>query len=769
MVLVLVCLLRGVVLGVDGKGIADAMVMVKGKEILTFTDEKGSFELPLKEGEYTIVATRIGYKADHKKVKIKENEDVFVEFKLKKDIFQGEPIVVTATRTHRYIRDVPVRTEVLTSKLIDDKGASNLYEALQGVAGVRAECQCSYCNFTMVRIHGLGADHTQILIDGQPVYSGLAAVYGLEQILTQMVERIEIVKGAGSAIYGSGAIAGAINIITKKPVKNEAKLTLEFGSYNTNAFSFSASRKLKNKGISFFLQRKCGDAIDQSSDKGRIPDGYSDRVKTENFISGFNILFQNFLKGRFYLSGKNIYEFRQGGLLEEDTYENPFTESTERIITNRYEIITKYEKDLNHNLKINLSSAYSFHYRNATNDAFLCDYRATHNDSLPPLDIMRPYIAKEKIFTLNFNAIKILKNHRFLLGWQFNYNSLREKGNYVIVDTGDTNYGLPYTSFSEKNAKEFAIYLQDELSFGDNLEFIFGIRYDMHKSCDNFRGSGKVAPLGFPPVIYDLNSTNPRFAFKYKISSSLVIRGNIGTGFRVPYGFAEDLHLCSGSPRVWKGKDLKPEKSISYNISLDYAKENINFNLNFYRTDLKNKISFTEASDFAKNLGYTYEWKNIDDAYVQGIEAGFRFTFYKYFGVDFEIEINEGKYKHPREDWISTPYEKISQYISRLPLYAIHGELRMEKGIRFSLFLDYQGPMYIDYYKDEEIPYKIKCTEPYLLLNMKLSKKLAGNEIYFGVKNLTNYIQPERHTDDAAFIYAPIYGRLIYGGVKFNF
>ncbi len=196
-----------------------------------------------------------------------------------------EQLVVTATRTQHFVKNVPVRTEVITSKAIENKNATNLYQALEGTPGVRVENQCQASNFTMVRMQGLGAEHTQILIHGQPMYSGLAGVYGLQQLSTVDVDKIEVVKGAGSALYGSGAVAGAINIVTKEPsFEPELTLDIQAGSYGTNRYDISSSMRNEkgNIGLNLLAQRYTEGAIDQSSagstkDEVRKKDGISDR------------------------------------------------------------------------------------------------------------------------------------------------------------------------------------------------------------------------------------------------------------------------------------------------------------------------------------------------------------------------------------------------------------------------------------------------------------------------------------------------------------
>lgn len=213
-----------------------ATVHVKDTTMGTTTDETGHFKLAhLPEGKQTIVAQFVGFKSQELEVVMKKGIGRELYFELEEDHFNLEQVVVTGTRTQHYVKSVPVRTEVVTSQALQNKNAWNVFEALEGVPGIRVENQCQSCNFTMVRMQGLGSEHTQVLINGQPVYSGLASVYGLEQIGTGDVDRIEVVKGAGSALYGSSAIAGAINIITREPSPvPTVSADIQFGNHNTN-------------------------------------------------------------------------------------------------------------------------------------------------------------------------------------------------------------------------------------------------------------------------------------------------------------------------------------------------------------------------------------------------------------------------------------------------------------------------------------------------------------------------------------------------------
>ncbi|NOZ03054.1 MAG: TonB-dependent receptor [FCB group bacterium] len=755
-----------------GQSLPMANIIIEGTSIGTVSDRNGEFFISnVVPGEYNLVVSMIGYVPESKRIVVKTNENVRVIFKMKETPIEMGSIVVTGTRTPRFIKDIPLRTEVLTCRAIEDKDAGNIYEALDGLPGIRVEQQCQFCNFSMIRMQGLGANHTELLRDGQPIFSGLANVYGLQQISTADIDRIEIVKGAGSALYGSNAIAGAINIISKAPgFYPEARVGIEMGSYNTDRFDFTASIRKNDFAMTLFTWKSKGDAIDEtrdgcSIDEVRGRDGISDRVRTENINAGFNIFIDNLLDNdQLVFRGRYINELRQGGELSDNLFENPFTSGTERIITDRYELQSNYSKHFQTGLELNVNLALTNHRRNATNDTFLDDYKRVYG-KLPPVDILRPYMATGNLYSLTANVTRsYLLNHRLLVGVQHRLNGLEESGKYL-----DPQSGEPYTSYSDKNAEEFGVYFQDEYNVTCNLELVAGVRFDLHHSEDIFRGSGNVTPGGVEPARFDNRSISPRFAFKYHITPELTIRGSAGTGHREPYGFSEDLHLCSGSPRVWKGSNLKPEESKSANCSLDYYGNKTSLGINAYYTILQNAIGFVDADEAVSRLGYTYEWRNIDDVVVRGVELSCNAAITGNFGLAIDLAINDGKYNSCREDWRGTKYYKISRYVSRFP--ATVGGVRIDyerHGWDFMVRGDYTGSMYIDYFQESRDPTKIKKTEPFVTVDMKISKMLKMVKVYAGVKNLTGYIQPERHIDDAAFMYAPLYGRICYCGMNLS-
>jgi len=758
-------------------------IVVKGTRIGTTTDVTGHFKLTnLPVGKNIIIASAIGYITQERDVVMEKDKSTDLFFELEQDVFQLEQVVVTGTRTKHYIKDVPVRIEVITAKEIETKNACNLYQVLEGIPGIRVEQQCQSCNFTMIRMQGLGAEHTQVLINGQPMYSGLAGVYGLQQIGTIDIDRIEIVKGAGSALYGSSAVAGAINIITKEPsFEPSIRAGLQFGNYNTNKYDILSSIRNEkgNIGLKIFAQKLTGNTIDETSDgmsrdEVKKKDGVSDRVESNLNNAGFGLYINDAFSenDKLVLNGRYLYEKRQGGVMDDDYYKNPLTDGTESITTNRYESELSYNKKFKNNSDINFTLAYINHNRDATNDSYLGDYMATHDNNVPDLRDMRPYLANENSLASTLTYGIGLKNHHLLIGSQTFYNNLEESGMYVVVDEESDYMGESYRSTSKKSATEFGVFVQDEWSVTEKLAVVPGVRLDVHSSEEEYKADRQVFETTlFPKTKFEEISINPRIALKYEVSEKITLRANAGTGFRAPYGFSEDLHLCSGSPRVWKSSALKPETSVSYNLSADYYGKKIRVSANLFRTDLKDKIGFTDAGTDVAALGYDYQWENIDNAFVQGVEVSVMVNLLKDLGLGVDFTYNQGEYDNVREDWEGTPYADNSKYISRFP--ATTSNLKIEytpKDWSFALTGNYQGKMYIDYFNEEIDPEigdqtKIKETDPFMLFNARVSRKWNVFKLYAGLNNIFDYIQPEKHKDDAAFMYAPVYGTMFYGGI----
>jgi outer membrane receptor for ferrienterochelin and colicins len=757
----------------SGGPLSDANVVVRGTFLGSSARGDGTyFVAGVPPGRYEVEASMMGYAAEVKEVIVAAGETAALDFDLEETVLElGWVVVTTATRTPRYVKDLPVRTEVITETAIKDRGAANLYDALEGSPGVRVEQRCSACNFSVLRLQGLEGDYVQVLIDGQPVYSGLAGVYGLQQLPAANIERVEIVKGAGSALYGSSAIAGAVNVVTRQPSATPAlEFSSSFGSHKTNRYALASSQALGDQDVVFTAQKNTGEEIDEDGD------GLTDRVETDNVALGIGVDWHGLLgDDRLSLKGRTLNESRRGGELA--TFDNPFARGAEHIETTRYEVSAGYSKKFGFGGELGITAGCAAHDRSATNDTFLSDYQSTHGDAAPSADEMEPYLADESLYVVDANcACPLGTRHRLLVGAQYRRSDLSERGRYVIVDENDPDVGATYTSVGEKHADDMGIYAQGEFLWTENVELVAGSRFDGHRSGASFGGSGEGAPEGTVKLEYDETAFSPRAALRFGVGA-LTLRGCVGTGFRVPYGFAEELHLCSGSPRVYKPGDLKPEKSCSSNLSADYAGGRYVLGLNLFRTTVRDKVGARGADEAARNLGFTYQWENIGDALTRGIETGARAKLMESLVLDLNLTCTDARFRERRADWVQEHngrFAEASKFVSRVPTWA--GEIEVEFSParwRIVTQVDYTGAMYIDYNEEDDVASpgsRIIHTDPYWLVNARISREITGTgvSLFAGVRNAFDFVQEERHPDDAAFIFAPLTGRLLYAGIEFN-
>ena len=362
----------------------------------------------------------------------------------------------------------------------------------------------------------------------------------------------------------------------------------------------------------------------------------------------------------------------------------------------------------------------------------------------------QPFIVKENITFTSLNYLQPLGNQALLLGAQYRTSELDQDIN------GEE---------SSKKAHDFGTFIQMELLPADIFDIIVGARYDMHKSEDELTG-GK----------YNKNSISPRFAIRYSPDPTLDVRFNFGTGFKVPYLFSEDLHLCASAPRIYKSADLKPEKAISLSSGMDYYFGNHHAGLSLFHTAITDKVAFISADDEEIPVGYDYQWKNIGEAYTQGAE----FTFDGFIVENLRYKLNMvytiAKFKELRytqEDYPSDDngWEE-SDNIPRSPnITSGLGLTYTMRGWRLSINGNYTGPMYIDHIPGEDIEQLvIEKTDGFFLVDANISRKITnGVVVYAGGKNLTNYTQPKRDNSDAAYIWAPLVGRTMHIGMDFSF
>jgi outer membrane receptor for ferrienterochelin and colicins len=695
---------RGKILDKNGNPIEKAIVIIPEIGLTCETDKNGFFEIKARGGKIHLEIQKEGYIPYQSEI-LEIKESVNLEIILFPSI--EEEIVVTATKVETPIKEVPVRTEVISSKEIEESGGKTLYEILnkKGI-GLFAQQSCSNCNFTQLRMQGLEGGYTQVLIDGQPIFEGLASVYGLQQIGSENIQQIEIVKGASSSLYGAQAVGGVINIITKEPgLKPEINLEGRLGNWRTRDLSLHSSFRKGFFGFLLTAQKENSDFFDQNND------GFTDKVGRENLNLS--------LKTNFYIKedthrvsvfSRYIDEFRRGGFIA--TIDDPFDEYSEHIKTKRYEYGMSYRGIFSNRsiLRVNISG--TEHKRDATNSS-------------------RPFHSEEinKYFEIQYSSY--ISNHTLTTGISFKNQRVDEIINLQKAP--------------EKEAKILGVYLQDELNAGRDIDLIFGIRYDRTKS-----------------TFIKASSLSPRIAIKWSLNPKNVLRASIGTGFRVPYLFSEDLHLCSSAPLIYNPGTLKPERSISYSLSWEKEMADFYFEASIFRTDISRKIYFTEKD---VPPGFDFVYVNGGNAFTQGIELRGRKEI-GLLNVEFGFSFIDARYKEEQDYGVGR-----SRRIMRTPIFS--GLINFEysnrlKGLSALLTGHLTGNQYIE----NIVQNRIDRTPTYSTWDFSISKTIFSHWIITaGVDNIFNYVQKVRFPNslDSAYIYAPLVGRYFYAGLRYKY
>jgi len=401
-----------VIEAVNGKPLTGVNVLIKGTFMGSATDKDGYFSIEnIPDGDHVVIAAMIGFKSDTKKITIAtENDNIDLEYELGVQALQGETITVTATGTPTLYEKSPMKTLVVTCEMIDIMQSDNLANALSLQTGVRVENNCQNCNFSQVRLNGLEGRYSQILIDGDPVVSNMAGVYGLEQLPAEMIDKVEVIKGGASSLYGSSAVAGVINLITKLPDHNHLSGQLK-SSYIEGETDFRGSfvaesvNKKNNAGLFLFGATQKRNPVDLDNDS------FSEIGKLENQSIGFNSFYKPAKNKKISLHGHYIYEDRRGGnKFNLKPHEADITEAIETI---RYGTSIKYSHDYSNFIKYQAYTSFAFQerdtYYGAGQDANAYGY------------------SKNPLSVSGINLKMHHKMHMFTAGMQYNYEEIKDE------------------------------------------------------------------------------------------------------------------------------------------------------------------------------------------------------------------------------------------------------------------------------------------------------------------------------------------------------
>ena len=292
-----------------------ATVLIVGSGQGTVSNEEGQFEFKnLPAGKYTLRVSAVGYKTQEKAIEVNKDFTAVVHFQMEEESFMTDEVVVSANRNEVSRKAAPVVVNVMSAKLFEMVNSTDLAKTLNYQSGLRVENNCQNCGFPQVRINGLEGPYSQILINSRPVISALSGVYGLEQIPASMIERVEVMRGGGSALFGSSAIAGTINIITKEPLRNSGQLSHTITSIGgSSAFDNNTSLNASlvtddhRAGLYIFGQNRHRSGYDYDGD------GFTELPKLKNQTVGFRSYLKTSTYSKLTFEYHHMQEFRRGG------------------------------------------------------------------------------------------------------------------------------------------------------------------------------------------------------------------------------------------------------------------------------------------------------------------------------------------------------------------------------------------------------------------------------------------------------------------------
>lgn len=702
------------------------LVHVENKLIATETNELGVFNIQL---DSTVKPTfALVFKLENYQTKkiIIENittDTLIIPLEEEIESTQLEDVVISGTMSERRLMDSPIAVEVYSPALFKRNPSPSVFEALNMINGVQPQINCNVCNTGDIHINGLEGPYTMVLIDGMPIMSSLATVYGFQGIPQSLIKRVEVVKGPSSTLYGSEAVAGLVNIITKDP-QSVDKFSTDISATSLGELNLDVATKYKiSKNVIALLG---GNYFNYQIPKDINNDGFTD-VTQQNRISLFNkfsFLRKNNKKSSF--SARLVMEDRWGGQLG---YTKLLRGSdsiyAESIITNRVEAIGTYELPIKENIRFD----YSYNYH--------------HQDSYYGIT---KYNAEQHI-----GFAQMVWNKNINLRWQM------VSGLPLRITRYDDN-----TSATSKANLTIlpGIFTQSEYKFTNKHTALFGLRYDYN----SYHGS-----------IF-----TPRLSYKFSPNVKSVIRLTMGSGYRVVNVFTEEHASLTGARNVDIKNNLKPEKS--WNVNMNYSKQII-FNKHFvsldasafytlftnkiipdYTTDAQ-KIIYDNIEGYAVSRGISV---NSDFQHNSGLRSSLGLNFLDVFKYD-------KKHKTPQ---MLTPKAELKFTL---------GYKWKPYNIIFDITGDIKSPMHLPVVPNDFRPSKsptfaligcqitksMKKTEYYLgaknILNFIPQHALLRPNDPFDktVDDLIN--NPFGYTFDTSYNYAALQGTKIYFGVRYSF
>ena len=707
------------------------------------TNDNGQFELRnLPAGKYTLSVQSMGYRTQEKTIDVSKDYTAVVHFKMEQEGIMADEVVVSASRNEVNRRDAPVVVNVMSAKLFETINSTDLAKSLNYQSGLRVENNCQNCGFPQVRINGLDGPYSQILINSRPVVSSLGGVYGLEQIPVNMIERVEVVRGGGSALFGANAVGGTVNIITKDPINNTFQVAGTMSNMNGKSWeqyiggNVSLVSKDNRYGIAMYETYRNRNPYDADAD------GFSELGKLNMNTFGFRSYYRPKYNSRFNLEYHTTNEYRRGGnKFDYEPHEADIAEQTRHVINSGGASYDYYWNDARHKM-----SVYS---------------------SIQHIDRKSYYGAQQ-----NMEAYGKTEDLTWVVGGMYTGNMdnclfapATFTGGFEYQNNSMHDVMLGYSRDMKQDVRIGGAFVQNEWRMRQ-LTMLVGLRMDKHNLIDK-------------PIF------SPRVNFLYKPMDKLQARLTYSTGFRAPQAYDEDLHVTAVNGegvQIRLADDLRAERSNSFSGSLDW-----NFNVGHWQanllvegffTDLRHVFTLTDIGE-DENGHIIRERRNGHGARVYGANIDARLAHGREAQFQLGFTAQRSRYTRDivwRDALEDGSPELTTNRMMRTPDYYGYFTFTSAptKNFDFSLSGTYTGKMIVPHmagYIEED---RMETTPQFFDLNLKLNYTFVLHDhiklqLNCGVQNIFNSFQKDLDKGefrDAGYFYGPTQPRTYFFGFK---
>lgn len=680
-----------------------------------------------------------------------EHDEVF-----ELDAFQ---FVSTGTRSNRLLKDVPIRTELMSSELFLAAGARDLAAALEYMPGIRSEANCQNCGTAEIKMLGLGAGYNRLLFDGQPLFSGLASVYGFEQIPTAFISRLEVVKGGASSLYGPGAVAGVINILPNEPVANKQRYDFSLEEVDGNLFQSASllrdwSTPEGNTALSLYGQFNDNESVDLNDD------GFTEITEKQFYTVGANGWLYPTENGRLSLNYSYSWEERRGGnALDLLPHQSQITEQLEH---NWHRGGVSWESrigDLHYRLTASISDIDRDSYYGGVGDIALPGHPGFASDQYAnAVEEARLLYGHSETTRHFFDAFFQKDFEKHYLSWGIQYQRdevFDEKRNELgesLKSDGTRATFSGQDPIAEGDYSNLGFYFQDEWTPSLSTSLITGIRADKHSELGDW-------------------ILSPRIALRHTASDAWTWRASIATGFRAPQLFDEDFHIeiLDDPTRTRNADNLEEESSVSYAAGFVWTPPSNSHRLTIegeiFRTDLRDTFHVPDIVQ-TDSIGNAFkERTNSGGSFVQGIELNTVYQLSERWSSEIGATYIDARFDQTQE---ILPGIHEDRYLES-PKLSGSAQLRYQNERFVDLFLGlvYTGSMIAI---NEEQGFVNHHTDEFFVIDITATKhvhwNVGGRELHIdlmaGIKNLFDERQQDLTsgpTRDAGYFYGPRFPR----------